>query len=61
MAEIVIEIEKDGTTHIEGHEIQGADCKALTEDLENRLGDVTNVTLKPEYHQPRKVTLKVGL
>lgn len=49
--EIVIDVDRQGNVNIEGINISGRDCTALTKDLEAALGDVTKRELKPEFHQ----------
>lgn len=57
--EIRIDISPAGDVTIEGVNIVGADCKALTKEIEAELGDVTKTTLKPDYHRARTAQNKV--
>lgn len=52
--EIIVDISRDGTSvTVEGKGIEGPDCKALTAEIEEALGVVTERKLKPEYHRAR--------
>lgn len=53
MREITIDIGPNGEVTIEGHGIDGPDCKALTKELEQALGQVEHVEKKPEYTRTR--------
>ena len=58
---IDIIIEANGDVTIEGKSADlGADCKALTKDIERALGTVEKTVLKPEYHRAPKVARKAG-
>lgn len=57
-AEIIIEIDAVGNVQVEGKGFVGAECKTLTKDLEEALGDVTETKFKPEYRQTRAVGRK---
>lgn len=60
MQEIDIIIDPTGrNVTVEGKNIEGADCKALTKEIEAALGKVEATTLKPEYHTQPKVARKV--
>ncbi len=61
MQEIDIDISPNGDVTIEGKsENLGADCKALTAEIEKALGVVTASTVKPSFYRARAVTRKVG-
>ncbi len=54
---IRVKIKEDGTVGIEVIGVKGKDCIAMTADLEEALGVVTDRTKKREYHQrPARVT-----
>ena len=57
---IKITIERDGSTTIEGEGFAGGECKDLTKALEERLGEVQAVELKPEFHQHQHGRLNIG-
>ena len=50
--EIVIEIGTSGDVRIEVNGVKGEGCKALTKGLEDALGTVEGLTLKPEHAIP---------
>ncbi len=57
--EFWIEIAQDGNVTVEGKSAElGADCKALTKEIEQALGTVTSEVMKPEFHRPKKVLRK---
>ena len=58
--EIEILISENGDWTIEGKDIQGPDCKALTKEIEEALGSATAVKLKPEYRRGRAVKRTVS-
>lgn len=57
MQEIIIDISPTGDVNVEGKNIDGPDCKKLTEGIETALGTVTHTVKKPEYHRTRNVGL----
>lgn len=59
--EIVIDVSPTGDVTVEGKNIEGSDCKALTREIEQALGTVTATKLKPEYHRTRAVRRKAGV
>ena len=60
MQEIIIDFDEKGNPQVEGRGFTGDECKQLTKALEDALGDAVEVTLKPEYRQPRALGRKVG-
>ena len=60
MREFVIDIEPDGKVTIEGKGFEGAECKALSKDIEAHLGDVQKVVEKAEFKRGRPMLRKVG-
>lgn len=46
---ITVSISPDGTTEVEAHGVKGQGCTALTEAIEQALGDIRNRELKPEF------------
>jgi hypothetical protein len=58
--EIFIDVDTKGNVTIEGKNIAGADCKKLTEGIEQELGEVTAFKKKPEFHQARVATRTTG-
>ncbi len=61
MQEIDIDIAPNGDVTIEGKSADlGADCKALTKEIERALGVVTSTKTKPEYHRQPKLVRKTG-
>jgi hypothetical protein len=60
MQEVIIDVDLKGKTRIEVNGAQGTECQALTAPLEQALGEVERVELKPEYRQSRAVPRKVG-
>lgn len=58
--EFVIDIAENGDTKVEGMNIEGSECKALSSAIEKALGDATKVVEKPEFHRSRTVPRKVG-
>lgn len=59
MQEIIIDFDEQGNPTIEGKGFTGDDCR-ITKELEEAMGDTVEVTLKPEYRQPRTLGRKVG-
>lgn len=55
---IIIDIDEQGHVQVEGEGFAGAECQALTRDLEHALGEVERVTLKPEYRQTKAAVRK---
>jgi hypothetical protein len=55
MQEIIIDISPTGDIKLEGNNIEGPDCKKLTEGIEEALGVVTASKKTPEYHRSRSV------
>jgi Protein of unknown function (DUF2997) len=51
MAEIIVTVKKDGTTSVAVKDVKGADCKALTRQLEDALGVVTDDQSTPEMFE----------
>lgn len=49
--EIIIDIHPNGDVTIEGKNFVGAECKAMTKELEADFGEVTRVQEKPEFHR----------
>ncbi len=60
MQEIDILVHENGSVTIEGKNIEGSDCKALTKGIEEALGEVTSFKKKPEYHKTRAATRTSG-
>lgn len=60
MAEIIIDIDERGNVRVEGKDISGPDCKALTKEIEDAIGVVEKVELKPEYRRARTVLRKTS-
>lgn len=58
--EINIDIGPNGDVTIEGHNIEGPDCKMLTKEIEAALGTVTQTVKKPEFHRTRAKPLTKG-
>lgn len=48
---IRVKISKDGNVNLEVDGVKGEGCIALTEELEEELGIVTQRTKKREYHE----------
>lgn len=61
MSEIWIDISADGKdVKVEGKSADmGSDCKVLTKEIEEALGSVETVKIKPEYHRTRTISKKV--
>ena len=57
--EIVVDIDKDGNVTVEGVNIEGPHCMALTKEIEEALGERTSVVKKPEFNRSRSVPKKV--
>lgn len=55
MKEVFIDVDQDGGIKVEAKGFSGKECKDLTEGLEQALGQVEDVKLKPEYRQQRTV------
>lgn len=54
---IRVKIKKDGSVNLEVLGVKGKGCVAMTEELEEALGIVTDRTKKREYHErPARVT-----
>ena len=53
---IEIIVEPDGSTSVETRGYTGATCREAAAFIERALGQVTNETLKPEFHQPTTET-----
>lgn len=51
MKEIVININKDGKVSIDVQGYTGGECVDATQAIEKALGQVTETTKKPEFHQ----------
>lgn len=60
MQEIVIDVDPVGNVTVEGKGIEGSECKALTQGIEEAIGVVTKTVKKPEFHRTRTTTRKVG-
>lgn len=59
MKQIIIDIDEQGNVSVEGKGFKGPECRQMTAAIEESLGTVENVTLKPEYRMTptvRKVT-----
>jgi hypothetical protein len=56
MQEIEIIVDEQGNVQVEAKGFSGADCKTLTKAIEEAVGEVTDVKLKPGYRQTRNVT-----
>jgi len=48
--QLVIDIDLDGTIHIDAQGFSGPSCEAATRAIEQALGQVTAVTHKPECY-----------
>lgn len=59
--EILIEFDANGDMTVEGKNISGSDCVALTEEIEKAVGTVAKRVLKPDYHRPKQNVRKVGV
>ena len=58
---IHIDIAANGDVQIEGIDVIGPDCKALTKEIEQALGTVTKEVKKAAFHLPPKIVRKVGV
>lgn len=58
MAEIIIDIDERGNVRVEGKDINGPDCKMLTKEIEDAIGVVDKIHLKPEFHRAKPVLRK---
>ena len=58
--EICIDIDEKGNATVEGKNIEGQDCKALTKGIEAALGEVISFKPKPEFHRARVATRTGG-
>lgn len=57
--EIRIDISATGDVTVEGVNIEGPHCVALTKEIEEALGERQKVTKKPEFHRTAAVGRKV--
>ena len=58
MAKIIIKISKQGETDIHVIEAEGAKCKEITGNLEEKLGEVVDRRLTAEYYrQPDNIKI----
>ena len=48
--QLVIDIDPDGTIHIDAQGFSGRSCEDATRGIEQALGQVTTVTHKPEFY-----------
>jgi len=55
MEEIIVVIEKDGTTTIEGEGFSGPACDKVLRELAESLGEIVEVRKKHEYFEAAKV------
>lgn len=51
MPQVIVKISDDGTVTVEGQNVSGPDCAALTKGIENALGKTVSDLKKPEFHQ----------
>ena len=58
MEEIIITIEKNGTTKVEVKGVKGQGCKALTKDFEQRLGKKVSETPTGEMYEQERTTVR---
>ena len=49
--EIIVDIMPDGKVKMEAKGFHGKQCEVTMAELESALGRVTDVKLKPEYHE----------
>jgi hypothetical protein len=60
MKKIVIEIDKDGTVHMEALGFEGQGCHDALRELQQRLGKEISSTKKPEFYKAmQKSNVKV--
>jgi hypothetical protein len=57
MQELEISIDKEGRVQVQVRGAKGDECLAVTKDLENAIGIVSERTLKPEYYERTVTTL----
>jgi hypothetical protein len=57
MQELEISIDKEGRVVVQVRGAHGDECFALTKDLEDAIGTVSERTLKPEYFERTVTTL----
>ena len=55
---IVIDIDKEGNTSIDGKGFVGTECSHFLEEIESSLGQRTSVKNKPEYRQRRTIVTR---
>lgn len=58
--EFVIDIDQQGNVTIDGKNFEGGECQKLSKEIEQALGVVTAVKLKPEFHRAVPVGRKAG-
>jgi len=51
MQQITIRIKKNGSTTVETEGFQGGECKEITKELLEQLGNVTDEKLKAEFYE----------
>jgi hypothetical protein len=57
--EIIVTINPDGSTTVEGMNFTGSGCTKATEAIERALGKKVKQELKPEYFKESKVALNI--
>ena len=63
MAQIVVDIDRDGQVQVQAQGVQGTGCQQLTRALEEALGTTTGDVKKPEFYQQQQASqgLNAGL
>jgi hypothetical protein len=56
MPRVEVTVGPDGTTRVEAHEVKGALCQKLTEQIERAIGATTAEAKKAEFHQTQSAT-----
>ncbi len=56
MAKIIITINPEGQTELHVIEAKGKECKEITKNIEQKIGDVVDRTLSSEYYEKPEIT-----